>query len=69
MAVYEMWQAWRMHGIPPAGGGWGDQPLDLLARIHAIDMVYDTRRFMLSKGSDWTKLTATQRELAKWMDK
>jgi hypothetical protein len=69
MAVYEMWQAWRMHGIPPTGGGWQDQPLDALARVHAIDMVYNTRSFMLAKGSDWMKLTATQRELAKWMDK
>jgi len=44
-----------------------DQPLDVLMEVHVINIVFDTRQFMLSKGADWSKLTATQKELVRWL--
>jgi len=45
-----------------------DQPLDVLMKMHVVNMTYDTKIFMISKNSDWSRLTSTQRELAKWLD-
>ena len=67
-AAFDMWHAWRFHNIPPTSGGWMDQPLDVLMKMHVVNMTYDTKIFMISKNSDWSRLTSTQRELAKWLD-
>jgi hypothetical protein len=61
------WWSWRNYGIFPRSGGWHEQPLAALVRNEAMDMVYSTRRFMMQKDSDWSKLTATQRALADWL--
>ena len=66
-ATFDMWHAWRFHNTPPLSGGWMDQPLDVLMEVHVINIVFDTRQFMLSKGADWSKLTATQKELVRWL--
>jgi hypothetical protein len=63
-----MWQAWRERGILPRAGGWEDQPLELLARFAALSLTYDTRVYMKTENSDWSKLTATQREIARWLE-
>ena len=66
-AAFELWQAWKFHNALPQAGGWLDQPLDLLAQIGAVDLVYSTKVYLDTKGSDWSKLTATQRELIAWL--
>lgn len=66
-AVFGMWKAWRDHGILPAAGGWLDQPLEILVKVQAIDLVVSTAAYMQAKGSDWSKLTATQAALVHWI--
>ena len=66
-AAFDMWHVWRFHNIPPASGGWMDQPLDVLMQMHVINITYDTKVFMTSKNSDWNRLTATQKELVHWL--
>lgn len=65
--MIELWQAWKA-GHYPQAGGWLDQPLELIAQIHAIDTVYNTYRFKTAKNADWTKMTKTQTEIIRWLD-
>ena len=63
-----MWQAWRAHGVLPAAGGWLDQPLDLWATIGAVELCVNTKTYMDTKGSSWSKLSPTQMALARWLE-
>lgn len=65
---FEVWQQWERSGILPFTGGYLEQPLPLLIRINAIDLVYKTKMYMKSKDSDWSKLTKTQIEIVRWIE-
>lgn len=55
-------------GILPRSGGWMEQPLALLVKMEAIDLLVKTRQYMAAEGADWTKLSKTQVALNKWVD-
>jgi len=67
-----MWNEWRKWGSLPRGGGWLQQPLAMLVKIQAIDMVYHTWMYIKPPGkekpNDWSKLTATQAAIARWLE-
>lgn len=45
-----------------------DQPLALLIKVEAIDLVYRTMKYMRSEGADWKTLSKTQVDLMKWIE-
>jgi hypothetical protein len=64
---FYLWQDYRK-GRLPSQGGWLDQQLDLMTRIQVMDLVFETKRAMLAEGFDWSKLTALQVDLMKWIE-
>jgi hypothetical protein len=67
-AIYQMWLAWRERNQLPAKGGWLDQPLPLLVKIDAIEMVYNTWKYKSTKGADWSKMSGLQMEIIRRLD-
>ena len=45
-----------------------EQPLPLLVKMEAIDLVFRTMKYMASEDADWKTLTVTQVELIKWIE-
>ena len=66
-AIFDMWQEWKK-GILPRAGGWFDQPLNLIQQIKAIELVFITYAEKKKSTCDWTKFTATQIEIIRWLD-
>lgn len=65
--VFTMWyENWRT-GLWPRSGGWLDQPLALLVQIKTIDLLVSAKRYMAAKDSDWSKLSALQVDLIRWL--
>jgi len=62
-----MWYENRQTGIWPRAGGWLDQPLSLLTQIKAIDLLVSTKTYLMSKESNWGKLTRLQADLIRWL--
>jgi hypothetical protein len=67
-AVFTAWRHWRDKCVYPAAGGYLNQPLALLVQIEAIDLVYQTWAQKTAKDFDWSKFTATQREIIKVLE-
>jgi hypothetical protein len=67
--IFFMWRAWRQHGTLPVKGDYADQPIHLLAQIEAIEMVVGMKTIIEADDSDWTKLTAEQVAMKRWLDK
>ena len=44
----------------PAGGGWLDQPLQMLVQMAAINLVFETWQFYRSEQCDFAKMSPTQ---------
>ena len=55
-------------GSLPKDGGLLDQPLYLLARLAAVDLVVNTISFIESDKADFNELSATQMSLIRWLD-
>lgn len=62
-----MWYENRRTGIWPRAGGWLDQPLSLLVQMKAIELVVDTKTYLMSKESNWGKLTKLQADMIRWL--
>lgn len=67
-AIFDQWRAWKDHGVLPVPGGWRAQPLATLVRIQAIDLAFETFRYLQNEKADWSKLTATQAALIAWLN-
>lgn len=67
-ALLEMWQAYRLNGILPQDGGWLDQPLSLLVRIGAIDMIARTWEEKNRDNADWSNFSIDQINLIAWAE-
>jgi hypothetical protein len=63
-----MWRQWRQGGGLSIGD-WLNLPLMLLAKFNAIDLTYSTWDYIRTKDSDWSKLTTTQTELIRQVEK
>ena len=64
-----MWWEWRSHGKLPKAGGWLDQPLALLVKINAYDLIYNTFTSNEKRnGYALDKLDATQLEIISWIE-
>jgi len=44
-------------------------PLFLLAKINAIDLTFNTWQYHRAKDSDWKKMSATQHEIIRQVEK
>lgn len=66
-AIFSMWYENRRTGIWPRAGGWLDQPLSLLVQMKAIELTVDTKQYLMSKESNWGKLTKLQADLIRWL--
>ena len=55
-------------GVLPKPGGLLDQPLYLLARLAAVDLVVNTISYIESDKADFNKLSETQTSLIRWLD-
>lgn len=60
VSILETWQQWRRWGTMPAGGGWLDQPLQMLVQMAAINLVFETWQFYRSEQCDFAKMSPTQ---------
>ena len=67
-AILNQWRMWKFHGILPEPGGWRAQPLKTLVLIDAIDLVYETYRYISQEKADLSKLNATQRAVIAWLE-
>jgi len=67
-SIFAQWQNWRFKNILPRSGGWQDQPLFVLAKMAAIDLVYATFEYTNTKDADWGKLSPTQIEIKRQVD-
>lgn len=63
-----MWQAFRLNGTLPQAGGWMEQPLNLLVKIGAIDLIVRTWDHKNEEGYDWSKFSPDQRYLISWAE-
>ena len=59
--------AWERHGVLPFSGGWLSQPLHLLAQFEALHLTQLT--YQMKAVGHMDKMTATQRELLRWLEK
>ena len=55
-------------GVLPRPGGMLEQPLYLLARLTAIDLVVNTISYIESDKADFNELSETQVSLIRWLD-
>ena len=62
------WQAWEQHGTLPQAGGWLDQPLALLVIFDVLSLVRATFEYHATQGADWSKETALQQDLIRWVE-
>lgn len=67
-SIFQLWREWRRHGQYPTAGGWLEQPLSLLVRLNAIEMVYTTYKHKHTKDFDWKLFTPFQREIIRQLD-
>ena len=66
-AAFAVWDIWRRGSWPI--DNWLATPLSLLAQIQAIDTVYATWRYYRAKDSDFKKMTGTQREIIRRVER
>lgn len=64
-----MWWEWRYRHIYPYAGGWCEQPLPLLVKFQAFELVY-LAYTSNEKGDGYAldKLNATQSDVVVWLE-
>jgi len=67
--IFFMWKSYRQFGTLPVKGDYADQPIKLLAQIEAIEMVVSANEMIESNDGDWSKLTADQVAMVRWLAK
>lgn len=66
--LFDLWIMKERFGILPEGGGYLDQPLDVMNQLHAIGMAIRTRQTLEKKDANFEKeITADQREYLAWL--
>jgi hypothetical protein len=66
--TFAMWDKARQGG-GLSMGDWLSLPLTMLAKYNAIDLTYSTWQYIRAEESDWSKLTGTQTELIRQVEK
>jgi len=66
----QIWSDYIKNGHFPRSGGFDQQELVVMIKLDMISrIIYTYKDFINNNKSDWSKMSKTQMEIARWIEK